>query len=124
MNRSKRLILSLVLALLLGGVATNAALAHVCNNPNINDNALVATVTFNADFEVASYELHKDNGSSVEEAIVHGAWVKLVFPWGDSFNVFVRKTLPDGALDSGPGENGCDGKGIDDIDACLAMFGT
>jgi hypothetical protein len=55
--------------------------------------------------------------------IAHGIWFKLVVPGVTSFNVFVRGVLPDGAMNAGPGDNLCDGKGIDDIDACFAMFG-
>ena len=117
MYRKRRLVLSLVLGLMMAALMTNVALAFECTNPNINDNAVVGT--FDADTGV--FTPNKPNWGGFEK--VHGAWVKIVFPWGQSFNIFVHGVLPDGALDSGPGENGCDGKGIDDIEACLAMLG-
>lgn len=40
---------------------------------------------------------------------------------GKSNPVLVHGLLPDGARNSGPGNDGCDGKGIDDLDVCLAM---
>lgn len=119
MKATRRFILSFVLALLVGGMVTNAAYAFHCSNPNINDNALVGV------FDIASgtFTPTKSNWGSFDEesAQFNGAWVKLVFPWGDSFNVFVKGVLPDGAMNAGPGDNLCDGRGIDDLDACLAM---
>jgi len=116
MNR-KRLVLALVLALMAAALMSNVALAFDCNNPNLNDHALVG------EFDIATetFTPYKANWGSFETFKFHGAWVKLIFPWGQSFNVWVHGVLPDGALDSGPGENGCDGKGIDDIEACLAI---
>jgi len=117
MNGSKRLMIALVLALLMGGLVSNVALAFQCTNPNLNDHAVVAIF----DVATGTSTPTKPNAASEDFVHIHGAWVKVVLPWGDSFNVFVQKTLPDGALDAGPGENPCDGKGIDDLDGCLAM---
>ena len=114
---SKKTILSLALALLMGGLLSNVAFAHLCTNPNINDNAVVGTF----DVATGTFTLAKDNGTSLEDGTFNGAWVKLVFPWGDSYNIFVRHLLPDGARLSGPGGDGCDGKGIDDLDDCLTI---
>ncbi len=116
MKTKMKLVLPIILALLLGGMITNAALAFDCNNPNINDNAVVGV------FDVASqtFTPTKANWGSFDTGF-HGAWVQIVFPWGASYNIFVQGLLPDGARNSGPGENGCDGIGIDDLDVCLAM---
>ncbi|MFN2195731.1 MAG: hypothetical protein ACK2UW_06365 [Anaerolineales bacterium] len=114
--KSKKLMIALVLTLLLAGLVTNAALAFDCNNPNIDDNAVVGV------FDVATetFTPNKSNWGTFDS--VHGAWIKLVFPWGDSYNIFVKSLLPDGARNAGPGDDGCDGKGIDDLDVCLAML--
>jgi hypothetical protein len=109
--------IALVLALLVGGLVSNIALAFECNNPNLNDHAIVAI------FDVATGTSTPTKPNPGSEDHVHGAWVKVVLPWGDSYNIFVQKTLPDGALNAGPGEDPCDGKGIDDLDGCLAMVG-
>ncbi len=109
-------VLPIVLALMLGGMMTNAALAFDCNNPNINPNAVVGTFTV----ATGTFTPNKANWGSFDSGF-HGAWVEIVFPWGASYNIFVQNLLPDGARDSGPGENGCDGIGIDDLDVCLAM---
>jgi hypothetical protein len=126
MNGSKRLLIALVLALLMGGAISSAALAHECTNPNINDNAIVGTLYVPEDFDFANatFVPAKNNPYSADFMHIHGAWIKIVLPFGfGEYNVFVKSLLPDGALDSGPGEDGCDGKGIDDLDACLAMVG-
>ena len=117
MKTKGRLVIALVLALMVAALMSNVALAFECNNPNLNDKALLG------EFDIATetFTPYKANWGSFGQ--FHGAWVKLIFPWGQSFNVFVHGVLPDGALDAGPGENGCDGKGIDDIEACLALVG-
>lgn len=115
MNTTRRFVLSLVLSLLVAALVTNVALAFECTNPNVNDHAVVGIF----DAATGTFTPTKPNWGSFEK--VHGAWVKIVFPWGQSFNIFVHGVLPDGALDSGPGENGCDGVGIDDVEVCLAM---
>ena len=112
----RRLLLAVVLALMLSGVLANVALAFDCNNPNINDNAVVGVF----DIATETFTPNKANWGSFDK--VHGAWVKLLFPWGDSYNVFVHRLLPDGALNAGPGDNLCDGIGIDDLDACLMVM--
>jgi hypothetical protein len=117
MLSKRRLVVAITLALMVAGLMVNAALAFDCNNPNINDNAVIGK------FDVATetFTPYKSNWGSFDQ--FHGAWVKIVFPWGDSYNIFVQKLLPDGARNSGPGNDGCDGKGIDDLDVCLAMTG-
>lgn len=35
-------------------------------------------------------------------------------------DVFTHKTLPEGARNSGPGDDACDGVGIDDAEACFS----
>jgi len=122
MNTQKRLMLSVVLALLLAVLMVNVAFAFDCNNPNIDDHAVVGTY----DIATDTFTPNKSNWGSLEDFKFNGAFVKLVFPWGDSYNVFVINVQPDGvlpagALNSGPGDNLCDGKGIDDLDACLMM---
>jgi hypothetical protein len=117
MNRKSRFAISLALALMVAALLSNVALAFECTNPNMNDNAVIGVF----DAATGTFTPNKPNWGSFETFKFHGAWVKIVFPWGQSFNIFVHGVLPDGALDSGPGENGCDGKGIDDIEACLAM---
>ena len=116
MNGMRRLGISLVLGLIMAVLFTSVALAFDCNNPNVNDNAVVGV------FDVASetFTPNKANWGSFDK--IHGAWVKLVLPGDLSYNIFVKSLLPDGARNSGPGDNGCDGKGIDDLDACLAMY--
>jgi hypothetical protein len=121
------MVLSIVLALVLAGFVTSVTQAFDCTNPNLNDNAVVGTVYIGQGS--FTFEPNKTNYGSFEDLKFHGAWVKLVFPWGDSFNVFIKafdengnpSTLPVGALNSGPGDNLCDGKGIDTIEACLAI---
>lgn len=125
MNGSKRKIFAVMLALLMGAVFSSTALAHVCTNPNINDNAIVGTLYVPDDFNFdnATFVAAKNNPFSADGMKVHGAWIKLVLPFGlGEYYLYVKSVLPDGALDSGPGEDGCDGKGIDDLDACLAAF--
>lgn len=125
MNNSRRTIFALVLALLMAGVFSGAALAHICNNPNINDNAIVGTIYVPDDFNFdnATFVPAKNKPFSADGMKIHGAWVKLVLPFGlGDYYLYVKSVLPDGALDSGPGEDGCDGKGIDDLDACLAAL--
>lgn len=117
MNNKRQFVLSLVLAFMLAAMLTNVALAFECTNPNINDKAVVGVF----DAATETFTPSKPNWGGFEK--VHGAWVKIVFPTGQSFNIFVHGVLPDGALDSGPGEDGCDGKGIDDIEACLMQMG-
>lgn len=112
----RRLLLAVVLALMLSGALANVALAFDCNNPNINDNAVIGVF----DIATETFTPTKANWGTFDQ--FHGAWVKLVFPWGDSYNVFVQKLLPDGARNAGPGDNLCDGKGIDDLDACLMVM--
>jgi hypothetical protein len=116
MKTSLKLVLTMVLALILGGMVTNAALAFDCNNPNINDNALLG------EFNIATgtFTPYKANWGSFDQ--LHGAYVKLVFPTGNAYNVWVHGILPSGALDAGPGNNLCDGVGIDDTEACLAAL--
>jgi hypothetical protein len=118
MNASKRLILSLVLALLVGGLVTNVAFAFHCSNPNQNENALVGEF----DESTLTFTPYKDNGSYVDivggEIRINGAWVKIIPQTGDPFTIFIRGVLPDGAMNAGPGDNLCDGKGIDDLEGC------
>ncbi len=116
MNGKKRFSIALVLGLMLAALVTSAALAFDCNNPNIDDHAVVGTFNVQTD----TFTPNKANWGTFDK--VHGAWVKLVLDDDLSFNIFVKALLPDGARDSGPGENGCDGKGIDDMDVCLEMY--
>ena len=105
---------------LLMTVATmsNVAFAFHCSNPNLNDNALIGEV----DIATQTFTPYKENWGSMETYKFHGVWVKLIFPWGQYFNVFVKGVLPDGAMNAGPGEVLCDGKGIVDPDACLVIL--
>jgi hypothetical protein len=121
MITNRRMVLSIVLALLVAGLMANTALAFDCNNPNLNGKAVLGTF----DIATETFTPAKANFGTIDElgnfVKLHGAWIKLVFPWGDSYNIFVHGLLPDGARNAGPGNDGCDGKGIDDLDACLAM---
>jgi hypothetical protein len=107
----------------MAGLMVNAAFAFDCSNPNINDHAVVAVY----DEATDTLTFTKSNWGviSEEKFKLNGAFVKIILVSGESFNIFVINVqpdgvLPDGALNSGPGSDLCDGKGIDDVDACLS----
>ena len=115
MKLKRRLALPVMLALVMTMLLTSVVFAFDCNNPNINNNAVVGTF----DIATGTFTPNKANWGTFDQ--VHGAWVQPSFPGGASYNIFVQSLLPDGARNSGPGNDGCDGKGIDDLDVCLAM---
>ena len=51
----------------------------------------------------------------------HGGFVTVTDGSTFSYDVFANRTLPEGAMASGPGDSECDGVGIDDALACLGI---
>ncbi|MBA2530407.1 MAG: hypothetical protein H0V19_10705 [Euzebyales bacterium] len=105
---------------------TGTAFAHHCINSSKKAGAgAVLTGTFDVvTGEFTETPVREPNRAGRER----GAWVSFtVTADGEflrTFDIFIRRTLPERAWYAGPEADACDGKGIDEIDACFAeMFG-
>jgi hypothetical protein len=114
----KRPLVAVVLALALTLTLSTSALAHICSNPNKPaDKGSIGTLTFNVETEEETFVPSGKKGGGFITVVV-------VAPWGtQTYSVFAHAgpegILPDGALNAGPGDNLCDGKGIDFAFQCF-----
>ena len=108
MSRSFRFTSAVVFALLAILMVTSLVSAHYCTNPNKPEGAgsmgTLNIVTGETDFD-------KKNGGFL--TVTDGA--------GLSIDVFNHVLLPEGALNAGPGDDQCDGKGVDNALVCLGI---
>lgn len=106
----RRLLVSVVFALMLTVLVTTSAFAHYCTVHNKQEGA-GSIGTYNiitGTFEPS----HRPNGAFV--TFTDGATF--------SYDVFIHDVLPEGALEAGPdGDNQCDGMGVDNALVCLGI---
>jgi hypothetical protein len=108
MLRKSRLTVALLFALLLTLMMTSVVSAHYCTNPNKPDGAgSIGTI----------------NIATGEETITkkNGGFITITDGETFSVDVFNHVLLPEGALNAGPGDNQCDGKGVDNALVCLGV---
>ena len=96
-----------------------SALAHVCFNsskPAGKGSAGSATIDVTTgEFTIRSMKLNPQGRPT-------GGFLTVTAVAGEttlgSFDTFTHTTLPDGAMNAGPGDSECDGVGIDKAEAC------
>jgi hypothetical protein len=94
----------------------NAAFAHYCTPANKKDGA----------GSIGTYNImtgqFTPNKNYVKENMGNAGFITITDGQTFSYDVFLHQTLPAGALASGPeGDNGCDGRGVDDALTCLGI---
>jgi hypothetical protein len=103
-----KLLVILAATMMVAMSVASPAFAHHCTN--VNKKAGAGSIgTFNI--------------ATGEETITkkNGAFITITDGSTFSYDVFAHRTLPDGAMASGPGDSECDGRGIDDALACLGI---
>ncbi len=124
-KRARLLLAGLFAGLIFAGTLT-PVLAHVCLNADKPDGAgsagsatlLIDPVTGEetfipgADLQINPHSGRLQGGFFEITVEVIGVGVVAVE------DVFAQVTLPAGAHNSGPGDNACDGKGVDNAEAC------
>lgn len=99
------------------------ALAHICTNANKTDGAGSGAVV-EIDLLTGSFEFVE--GEINPQGRVQGGFITLVFMFDGqtiaSFDTYTHLTLPEMAQNAGSGDSGCDGVGVDDIEACLTQI--
>jgi len=115
----KRLLLLSLLTVALLGLLASPAMAFSCgvvNKPDGAGSAGTATVDVaTGDFTITSQELNpagKLKGNFLTVTAVAGSQVL------STDDIFIKKDLPAGAHNAGPGDSECDGIGIDDFASC------
>ncbi len=97
----------------------SAAFAHVCFVPNKAEGAGVSAT---ATLEICEGE----PTFSLTSGDFKGGFLELdVLCGGESlgtYEVLNHKHLSDGAHNAGPGDDGCDGVGVDDAEDCIAAL--
>ena len=101
--------------------SAGSAFAHVCFNaskPTGAGSAGTATI------DVATGEFTPGDENVNPQGRPRGGFTTMTVEAGGdymgTFDTFAHTTLPDGALNAGPGDDQCDGVGIDNAEACLA----
>ena len=116
MFRSRRLVISTTLVVMLTLLVTSSAFAHLCTNPNKPDGAGsigVYNIVTGEFLPVPRFNAYNENHTN-------GGFVTITDGARFTVDVFANVLLPDGALDAGPGhDNYCDGIGIDLFLACI-----
>ena len=104
----KKLLVVLAVTMLLAMSVASPAFAHQCANVSKNPGAgSIGTVNLATGEETITRE--------------HGGFVTFT-DGSSSFDVFIHKTLPEGAHEAGPGgDDECDGVGVDDAAVCLGL---
>jgi nitrous oxide reductase accessory protein NosL len=119
--RYRSLVISFVLVALAIPSVT-AAYAHVCTNPNkavgagSAGEATIDVITGEVDFsgvEINEHSGRPKGGFISFTAVADGEVI-------GTADVFAQTTLPESARNAGPGDDLCDGKGVDDAEACIA----
>jgi hypothetical protein len=115
MTRQRRLLVSVVFALMLAMFVTTSAFAHFCVNANKKDGAgSIGTYDFATDTFTPNF-----NGKSGNS---NGGFVSVVWVDGTVYDIFVHNLLPNGAQAAGPdGVSMCDGQGIDYFWTCIGV---
>lgn len=114
----RRSLFAIGLALVLTLGLSTSALAHLCSNPNKPAEAgSIGTITYDLEADESTFEPSGKKGGGFYIVVV-------ITPWGtQTYHVFAHAgpegVLPDGALNAGPGDSLCDGKGIDFLWQCL-----
>ena len=104
----KKLLVVLAVTMLLAMSVASPAFAHHCTNVSKQPGAgSIGTVNIVTEEESFTKE--------------HGGFVTVTDGSTFSYDVFANRTLPEGAMASGPGDSECDGVGIDDALACLGI---
>lgn len=104
----------IVFALLIAIMATSVVSAHYCTNPQKPTGAGSIGVVNIATDEA---EFTKRNGGFITLTDGAGITVDLFIHAQEKHNF----ALPAGALNSGPGDSQCDGKGIDNALVCFGV---
>lgn len=120
-HRRRLAVVGAVTAALAMGPA-GAAFAHTCfiaSKPAGAGSAGTATI------DVVSGTFMPDDLDTNPQGRLRGGFITLTptvsgTPIAGPIDTFTHTTLPDGARNSGPGDDMCDGIGIDDAEACLA----
>jgi hypothetical protein len=104
----KRLTVFLAAAMMMMVMSAAPAFAHHCANVAKKSGAgSIGTVNVVTGEETFTKE--------------HGGFVTVTDGRTFSYDVFANRTLPEGAMASGPGDSEGDGVGIDDALACLGI---
>ena len=128
MRLGTRLLVITVLAGVLSMAIITPALAHVCFNPNKPDGAgsagsatlLIDPATGEETFIPGSdLQMNEHSGRVQGGFVTLTAVIEGVGPIATA-DVFAQTTLPEQARNAGPGDNLCDGKGVDDAAVCHA----
>jgi hypothetical protein len=97
----------------------SAAFAHHCfvaKKPTTAGSA--GTVVL----DVVTEETISEDVETTKNGRLKGAFITLTAVAGGTelgtWDVFEHRTLPEGAMNSGPGDDACDGIGVDDAIAC------
>ena len=119
MNNRHRLATLGVLTAAILFVSAGTALAHQCfvaNKPATAGSAGTATL------EVTNGTFTPGDLSVNPQGRLKGGFITLTATFQGSpiatIDTFANGTRPDGALNAGPGDDMCDGIGIDDAEAC------
>jgi ABC-type transport system substrate-binding protein len=102
----KKLTVFLAAAMMMMVMSAAPAFAHQCTNVSKQAGA----------GSIGTYNIVTDTFTPTKD---HGGFVTLT-DGSTSYDVFIHRTLPEGARASGPGDSLCDGVGVDDVEACLA----
>ena len=105
--RAKKRITSVAAAITLSFVlGTGSAFAHDCVNAKKKDGAA----------SVGAFDLRTLTFTPSDRE--HGAFV-VVTDGVTAYDIFIHRTLPESARNAGPGDDQCDGKGVDSFMACM-----
>lgn len=123
MSSRRRSLTAAIFALVLAALVSTSAFAHVCTNPNKKAGAgSVGTYNVVTEEFVPSQRFAQMN---INEAHPPGAFITFHDGSGWSVDIYIHQTLPEGALDAGPGaDNYCDGIGVDLFLACIRYPGN
>ena len=121
MSIARRMSVTLLTVGAFSVLLSTTAFAHVCFNPNKPAGAGSAgEITL----DVATGEVIEENLDLNPAGHPKGGFITVNAEFGGepiaSVDTFAHITLPDGALNAGPGDDLCDGKGIDNAEACFA----
>jgi len=106
----KRLTVFLAAAMMMMVMSAAPAFAHHCTNVNKQAGA----------GSIGTVDISVPEGEPTFTK-ANGAFITITDDSTFSYDVFYHRTLPEGAMASGPGDSECDGRGIDDALACLGI---
>ena len=109
-----KLLVILAATMMVAMSVASPAFAHHCTNPNKKAGA----------GSIGTVDISDPEGEPTFTK-KNGGFITITGEREDgstfSYDVFAHRTLPEGAMASGPGDSECDGRGIDDALACLGI---